>query len=196
MNFNQNFHMGGLAGFAFGGVTSFGAMAAHIPQNGHCLIVYGPHVGIDDDGQFGKVHRRGQTESGPCCGSATAAAEYVSNVHSGKQDVNSIPTHSPLDAQQAWVDHCLLPYAERLATAQDPDIELPKALFESQDDLMMQIVKEGAKSVGNKDALIGVLGGIQVNTSIQSHEYFQPLRFDLLNADGEKVDDLLKDLVY
>lgn len=30
--YNYNFSMGGLAGFAFGGVTSFGAMASHIPQ--------------------------------------------------------------------------------------------------------------------------------------------------------------------
>lgn len=31
-HYNDNFSMGGLAGFAFGGVTSFGAMAHHIPD--------------------------------------------------------------------------------------------------------------------------------------------------------------------
>lgn len=30
--YGSNFSMGGLAGFAFGGVTSFGAMAHHIPD--------------------------------------------------------------------------------------------------------------------------------------------------------------------
>ena len=29
--YGDNFSMGGLAGFAFGGITSFGAMAHHIP---------------------------------------------------------------------------------------------------------------------------------------------------------------------
>lgn len=32
--YDENFSMGGLAGFPFGGVTSFGAMAAHIPDGG------------------------------------------------------------------------------------------------------------------------------------------------------------------
>ena len=39
--YGQNFSMGGLAGFAWGGVTSFGAMAAHIPDGGNCLVLYG-----------------------------------------------------------------------------------------------------------------------------------------------------------
>ena len=30
----ENFSMGGLAGFPFGGVTAFGAMAHHIPDGG------------------------------------------------------------------------------------------------------------------------------------------------------------------
>jgi hypothetical protein len=48
--YGDNFSMGGLAGFPFGGITSFGAMAHHIPTNGSCLVVYGPHVGVDSDG--------------------------------------------------------------------------------------------------------------------------------------------------
>ena len=54
--YNNNFSMGGLAGFAFGGATSFGAMAHHIPTNGSCLVVYGPHVGVDSEGTVGKVN--------------------------------------------------------------------------------------------------------------------------------------------
>lgn len=32
--YNDNFSMGGVAGFTFGGVTIFGAMAHHIPDGG------------------------------------------------------------------------------------------------------------------------------------------------------------------
>jgi hypothetical protein len=35
--FGQYFNMGGLAGFAFGGVTSFGTMARRIPKGGACV---------------------------------------------------------------------------------------------------------------------------------------------------------------
>ena len=58
--------MGGLAGFPFGGVTGFGAMAHHIPDNGSCLVVYGPHVGIDSRGIVGTVERRGRKHGGAC----------------------------------------------------------------------------------------------------------------------------------
>jgi len=72
-HYNDNFSMGGLAGFAFGGVTSFGAMAHHIPDGGSCLVIFGPHVGVDADGKVGSVNRRGRAAPGACCGSACAA---------------------------------------------------------------------------------------------------------------------------
>ena len=75
--------MGGLAGFPFGGVTAFGAMASHIPDGGHTLVVYAPHVGVDSTGAVGTVERVGRAKGGACCGSAIAASAYVSNIHSG-----------------------------------------------------------------------------------------------------------------
>jgi len=78
-----NFSMGGLAGFPFGGITAFGAMASHIPDGGHCLVVYGPHVGVDSTGAVGTVERQGRAAGGACCGSAVAAAGYVADIHLG-----------------------------------------------------------------------------------------------------------------
>merc|ERR1712003_423549 len=89
--YGDNFSMGGLAGFAFGGVTSFGAMAHHIPKDGSCLVVYGPHVGVDSDGVVGKIDRRGRDATGAWCGSAAAAAGYVSKVFSGEIQPTCIP---------------------------------------------------------------------------------------------------------
>jgi len=183
--------MGGLAGFAFGGVTSFGAMAAHIPDDGHCLMVYGPHVGIDSDGVFGKVDRRGQEHSNSCCGSAAAAANYVTDVYHGKQSITPIPTDSLLDAQQAWVGHQLLPHTERLIKAQNPSVELPNALYDSQDELVLQILEQGKEMVSS--SLVCLVGGIQVNTPPDMEEYFVPKRFQLWN-NGQIVEDLMEDL--
>ena len=42
----ENFNMGGLAGIPFVGKSGFNAFTSHIPENGHLLIAYGPHVGI------------------------------------------------------------------------------------------------------------------------------------------------------
>lgn len=152
--------MGGLAGFAFGGITSFGAMAAHIPDGGSCAVVYGPHVGVDSDGSVGTVQRRGRANGGACCGSAVAAAGYVAGVSAGG-DKSSIPD-DVLDAQQAMVGEMLLPFADRLERAEEKMKELPLALYDAQTQLMQEIVKGGAAGVG--DGSIAVIGGVQINT--------------------------------
>ena len=131
--FGDNFSMGGLAGFPFAGVTGFGAMAHHIPDGGDCLIVYGPHSGVDDEGHVGTVSRRGREHGGACCGSACAAAKYVMDHANG-------PNDDDLDAQQCYVTSHMIPYANRLMSAADPMIELPHCLFDSEDKAMKQIL--------------------------------------------------------
>jgi len=90
--YRENFSMGGLAGFPFGGATSFGAMAHHIPEGGSCLVVYGPHVGVDSDGNIGKVDRRGRpSASGTCCGSAMDAISYcVETMRKDQKDAAAV----------------------------------------------------------------------------------------------------------
>ena len=134
--YDEPFVMGGLAGFPFGGITSFGAMAHHIPDGGSCLVVYGPHVGIDTFGSIGTVNRRGRAKGGACCGSAAAA---LGNVRKGamvpkasETNTGAPPMIDSLDAQQAYVNSQLLPYGERLLMAADQNIELPYALYDAQ----------------------------------------------------------------
>mmetsp|Transcript_28739 Transcript_28739/g.44163 ORF Transcript_28739/g.44163 Transcript_28739/m.44163 type:complete len:293 (+) Transcript_28739:200-1078(+) len=193
MIYGDNFSMGGLAGFAFGGVTSFGAMSHHIPEGGSCLVMYGPHVGVDLEGNVGKVNRRGRGGSGACCGSANAAAAYVKDVRGGKREEQANP-EDILDAQQTWVGAQLIPYGERLETADDADVELPLALYDAQNELMTRIVSAGCGEVAG-EGLICLLGGIQINTESSAAEYFLPKRFEILNNKGESVADLLSELM-
>jgi hypothetical protein len=71
----QCFQMGGLAGVPFPGQTGFGAFATHVPNNGNLFILFAPHVGISDDGVFGKYNRSGQ-DGFTCtaCGAAIGSA--------------------------------------------------------------------------------------------------------------------------
>jgi hypothetical protein len=189
--YNFNFSMGGLAGFAFGGATSFGAMAHHIPDNGDCLVVYGPHVGVDKDGAVGKVNRRGRNGSGACCGSAAAAAGYCKDVQGGAEPTP--PATDVLDAQQTFVNNLLLPQADRLSSSSNADVELPLALFDVQNELMHRIVEKMHAEVGG-DGKIAILGGIQINTPAGTSEYFLPKVFKLMNNKGEEISDLLSQL--
>jgi len=187
--YGEHFNMGGLAGFPFAGVTGFGAMASHIPDGGSCLIVYGPHVGVDSNGLVGKVDRKGKSKSGSCCGSAVAASKYITAVYRG--DVEKVgPPMDFTDAQQNYVSNALLPYAERVTTAPDPMVELPYATFEPIDAMMEKIVAKGGPKVGGYGK-IAMLGGLQINTPRGMSDYFLPLRFDIRENDGTLVEDLM-----
>jgi hypothetical protein len=186
--YGQQFSMGGLAGFPFGGVTGFGAMAHHIPDGGSCLVVYGPHIGVDSNGVVGSVERRGRTHGGACCGSAAAAAGYVLKVHKGEMEVVT-NTMDPLDFQQAYVGSMLLPHADRLANAKDSYVELPMCLFDAQKEMMDAILAKGASNVAT--GKIALVGGVQINTPAGMSDYFLPLQFDLLDNKGNLVKNLL-----
>jgi len=186
--YGDTFNMGGLSGFPFGGSTAFGNMASHIPQGESALIVFAPHVGVDGEGNIGTVDRRGRKNGGPCCDSAIAASEYVLSVHKGIAKAKDIPAEL-LDAQQSFVGSMLLPHAGRLDASTDIMVELPYALYDSQKELMTDIVSTAAGAVSG-DGKIAVLGGIQVNTPLGIHDYFLPLSLEVYDNTGRKVDDL------
>jgi len=185
--YGNNFNLGGLSGFPFAGNTGFGAMAAHIPDDGNCLVLYGPHVGISADGTVGKVEREGIELVDNCCGSAIAASNYLSGITDGGAPL-SVKLQVFSDFQQNAVQELILPYGKRLKDAPDRMMELPYALYEVQDILMREIVDVGSSGIKKGFALIG---GIQINTGPDTLDFFHPLRFDYMNSDGEILEDML-----
>ena len=191
--YGKNFNLGGLSGFPFAGNTGFGAMAAHIPDDGFCLIVYGPHVGISQDGTVGKVERDGIKLLDTCCGSAVAASNYLKGITKGGATITT-NIKSFTDFQQSAVQKMILPYGQRLEDAENPMTELPYALYETQDLLMAEIVEAGFS--GTKKG-VALLGGVQINTGPTSPDYFHALRFDYLTHEGQEQgtkEDLLPKL--
>jgi len=186
--YGNNFNLGGLSGFPFAGNTGFGAMAAHIPDNGSCLIIHGPHVGISKSGVIGKVERVGIELVDTCCGSAIAASNYLKGITDGGATI-STTLQEFSDFQQGAVQELILPHGKRLSDAKDRMVELPLALYDSQEMLIWDIIRKGAKGFKKNGA--AVLGGIQINTAPDTLDYFLPLRFDLVNGKGEVVEDLL-----
>lgn len=188
--YGNNFNLGGLSGFPFAGNTGFGAMAAHIPDDGYCLVVHGPHVGITEDGEVGKVERSGIALVDKCCGSAIAASNYLKGITDGGAVITT-NIQSFTDFQQGAVQELILPHGKRLSDAKNRMVELPYALYDSQDQLIRDIIQKG--SLGIKKGL-ALLGGVQINTGPKTLDYFVPLRFDYINYRGEVMADLLPDL--
>lgn len=189
--YGKNFNLGGLAGFPFAGNTGFGAMAAHIPDDGFSLIVYGPHVGIAQDGTVGKVEREGIALQDTCCGSAVAASNYLKSITEGGFPVTT-DMRKFTDFQQGAVQKMILPYGQRLSDADNRMFELPYALYEIQDLLLQTIVESGIS--GTKQG-VALLGGVQINTGPDSPDYFHPLRFEYMNSKGEVMEEMLNRLV-
>ena len=188
--YGNNFNLGGLSGFPFAGNTGFGAMAAHIPDDGFCLLVHGPHVGITQDGMVGKVERQGIALVDNCCGSAIAASNYLKGItHGGAQITAKLQQFS--DFQQGAVQELILPFGKRLSDAEDRMHELPYALYDSQEILVKDIVQTGSGGIKKGLAL---LGGIQINTAPDTDDYFHPLRFDFYDEEGKKVDSMLSSI--
>lgn len=192
--YDEPFVMGGLAGFPFGGITSFGAMAHHIPDDGNCLIVYGPHVGVDSFGTVGAINRRGRAKPGACCGSAAAALGKLrkgSMVPAADGGATPPPPTDSLDAQQMYVDASLLPFGERLLNSDDRKVTLPFVLYEAQKKMMDGIIAKAGSAVEGDHKQIAVLGGIQINTPDGVPEYFLPLSFEMRDHSGNVIKDFM-----
>ena len=194
--FGSPFQLGGLAGFPFAGNIGYATMATHIPEpNGHCLLLYGPHVGVTADGVVGQVERAGVSQQDSCCRSAMEACQYVlQQQRQGEGTFSSAANDSTMmftDLQQGAVQNLMTPLADRLQASEYPQLELPYAIYETQTELVESLVSDND---GLQAGGIVLLGGIQINTGPQSLDYFLPLRFDWINGQGEWVEDLLPEL--
>ena len=194
--FESHHALTGLAGFCFGGSAAVADMLHHIPLNGHGLIVYGPHIGIDWDGRLGKVNRRGHPHgSGISCGPAHAAAAS-SSIQKDDFDPNK-PVDCILNAQQRILEKQLYPYKDRIAAKAGDDcqaaLELQHVLYECQTKVVNDILDQTLSQLQSNQKL-AVVGGIQVNTPEGTAEYFLPLRYQVYSMDGEPVVDHLQEL--
>ena len=167
------------------------AVAQHIPARGSCLLVYGPHVGVNPEGTLGTVvHRRGRSHhGGDCCESAVAACHHVKTLHIERNYEKTKQPEQKPDAQQTFLRTMLLPYRNRLQLSDEPMADLPYVMYDAQTELMEKIVQKACSQVAG-DGKIALLGGIQINTPQGMSDYFLPLRFDILDHKGAVVANL------
>lgn len=184
--YGNNFNLGGLAGFPFAGNIGFQTMSGHIPDDGYCLFVYGPHVGITRDGVIGKVERKGVSQDDLCCTSAIKAYNHISGLTANGATIDAFT-----DLQQGAVQNLLTPLGVRLGASDYPMLELPYAIYDSQEELIQQIIQDG---IGGIKEGIALLGGIQINTGPGTSDYFHPLCFTLVDNRGEVAEDMLFEL--
>lgn len=76
----RSFRITSLGGVSFMGRSGWQAAFGHIPDangRGALLVVCAPHIGVTDDGELGRMNRRGQDQSTPACGALSALLAQI-----------------------------------------------------------------------------------------------------------------------
>jgi len=177
------FPMGGISGAPFAGKTGFKAFSSHVAENGHIVVLFGPHVAISASGEVGYCLRSGQHGESTACGAVIGAYKACCQGWSP-----GAATAGAYDRQMDWIKQQIAPHARAIGTSANPYAALAYQSYE--------MVKDKIFSVVNNDFGSGYLclvGGIQINLPDGMDDHFLPCTFELRRA-GDCPIDLLSEL--
>lgn len=186
------FNLGGLGGLPFVGISGMGAFTSHCPVDGKIFIVFGPHVGISDDGTVGKVERVGKNSVSTSCGAGIGAYKAIMATDTKKEAKDTLGTK---DFQEEYIIAQLSNRLDALK-GQEPSNETITYVTNKMYDLVWEMLRSEINAFTTKPDFWGsvsevtLLGGIVVNRghggSVSGGEdFFQPLMLKSLMKDGE-----------
>lgn len=193
------FNLGGLGGLPFVGSSGFGAFTSHCPRSGKIIIIFGPHVGISNEGVIGKVERIGKNSPSTSCGAAVGA--YTA-LKAGTVDYNA--PYGTRDFQEEFIIQNLRKYLGILAEVEEKGESgsiayVTKKMYNLIRDIVRQNVEQFTSVPGfwDKCTEVTLLGGILVNRGhgvglVGGDDLFQPLTLTTIAAQGES--DMFSDI--
>merc|ERR1719159_259728 len=161
--------MGGLGGAPFTGTTGFAAFSSHVADEGHILVAFGPHAGISEEGEVGKVLRKGQSCCSAACGAVTGA--YNACCMGWKEDPDEVA--NSYDGQMDYIKRWVSPHVDAISKTESP----MAALTHQSYDMVKEVMFE---SVNTKfgDGYLCLLGGITLNLGPKYPDHFFPVTFE------------------
>lgn len=175
------FKLGGLDGFPFTGLTGMGAFASHVPDDGAVFVYYGPHIGISKNGEFGEIHRLGQSKNSGCCGAAKGALNKLVN---GQITENYV---TDIDYQMNTIEQILFRQKERILNAEIPLKETTEVIYEAIDRRIEELV---AATKYNCRYVI-LLGAILINSDWDMGSFNCARKFDVIDLKTNERHNLL-----
>lgn len=175
---NRPFSMGGLGGLPYSGFTGMVAYSHHIPDGGDAFIFYGPHIGITDEGELGRMRRAGQTRLTNSCGALMLALERFHLEDKG--DEVYVPYSVEHDYQQIMLERTLMPFKSRIINSANEKKEITDVAYYKIDKQIKRLVKMAIKEFNCEK--IFLLGGVIINTSEDYHDYVDIRNFDVINV--------------
>jgi hypothetical protein len=177
------FHLGGLNGFPFAGLTGMGAFAHHVPEDGAVVIFYAPHIGITKEGRIGEISRVGQGKSSACCGAAKGALEKLINGQIIEGNVTA------LDFQMNTIEQIFLHNRDRILNAESRIFEATEVMYEAIDSRIEVLVK----ATGYPCKYVVLAGGIFINGDKDMGSFCQYKRLEYINTETNERKNLLEE---
>jgi len=175
------FHLGGLNGFPFAGLTGMGAFAHHVPEEGAVIIFYAPHIGITKVGEIGEISRIGQSSNSACCGAAKGA---LGKLMAGEIIEGNITS---LDFQMNTIEQIFLHQQERILNAENKIYEATEIMYEAIDERIEVLVRETIYPC----KYVILVGGIFINGDQDMGSFCQYKKFEYIDLETKKRKSLM-----
>jgi hypothetical protein len=177
------FHMGGLNGFPFAGVTGMNAFAHHVPEDGAVVVFYAPHIGITKDGTIGEIHRIGQSENSACCGAAKGALSKLLNNQIQRDNITD------LDYQMNTIEQIFLRDERRIKAAPNQIVEATEVMYEAINDRIEVLVSK----TNYPCKYVVLIGAIFINGDKDMGSFCSYKRFDYIDLATKERTSLMDD---
>jgi hypothetical protein len=189
----EGFALGGLAGIPFAGKSGFGAYLHHVPDSGKLLVLFAPHVGIDQIGRVGSLQRDGQANVSTACGAAIGAYKELQKSKKVApdpllvlEDVKPEDVDSSYDPQLKQIVSLLAPRLGGIDESADSIAFVTYQMYGVIRELITACITQTPDLFEYADE-VAVVGGIMINRR-KGGDFFQPLSFETRKAGENPVD--------
>ncbi|KAL3786176.1 hypothetical protein ACHAW5_008468 [Stephanodiscus triporus] len=190
------FALGGLGGLPFAGKSGFGAYLHHVPDGGRLLVIFAPHVGIDEIGRVGSLQRDGQAKVSSACGAAVGAYKELQRSKRARPDPllvmdvdgtgDDYHYHAEFDPQLRGIVSLLAPRLGGVEESADSIAFVTYQMYGIIRELIAACIVETA-DLFDYATEVAVVGGIMINRR-KGGDFFQPLSFETRRKGGAPVD--------
>ena len=166
-NFHQHpevkgpFHLGGLAGLPFTGVSGLEAFAHHIPDGGTMILMIQPHIGLSEKGGWGYILRHEQHGVSTCCGALMGTLDKL-------QKGTLMSDISEDDYQGCKIAAMTIAHEKEILGAENPIIALTKL---TSDEAEQQIRNHVLDIDLAHIKYIVIITGVMINTDYPYSDY-------------------------
>lgn len=167
LTWRNHYNLGGLGGVPFYGTSGLDSFLQNLPAAGNAVIVFGPHVNVEQDGTVG----------------VKMAGDDLKAVMDAYRDKLRSEMTTSLGAQENFIMSSLetklrefppIPGSDALAHVTNLMFFVIKDFLQKQVDVMEQ-----SDTAWNGASEVALVGGVIINTVDGTNNHFHPMSFEI-----------------